>query len=280
MPELPEIETICRTVGPQIVGRRILSVDVAQPKVVETPDAGSFATRLTGDSFTGLGRRGKFLIAELGDGCRMVMHMRMTGCLLVAPPEVPPEPHTHITFHLDDSMELRFSDSRRFGRFWLYMPGDDIGSCGISKLGPEPSDPAFNADYLESRIGRSGRAIKECLLDQSLVAGIGNIYSDEILFDSGIDPARPACTLTHDEWCILARDIPEKLEYFTEMNAVSPEEYLEMRGKDYRNTPCLRVYGHGGEACPVCGTDLVKRTVGGRGSVYCPMCQKGAPTDR
>lgn len=273
MPELPEIETIRRIIGPLIIGRRIRLVDVTQPKAVATPCTESFISMLTENRFIGLERRGKFLISELEDGCRLVMHMRMTGCLLVAHPDVPPEPHTHITISMDDGMELRFSDSRRFGRFWLYGPGEDIGACGISRLGPEPFSMSFNADYLKSRIGRSGRTIKECIMDQSVVAGIGNIYSDEILFDVGIDPSRPAYSLTRDEFEILTRDIPEKLEYFTEMNAVTPDEYLETKGRDYRNTPYLRVYGHAGEPCPICRTALVKRTIGGRGSVYCPKCQ-------
>lgn len=273
MPELPEIETVRRVVGHQIVGRRIDKVMVDRPGVIAHPDPETFVIDLTGRVFERLDRRGKFLTAVLDDGGRLVMHMRMTGCLLVAPAEREPEPHTHVTISLDDGMELRFSDTRRFGRMWLFREGEEDTS-GTSKLGPEPDDPRLCAGYLESRAGCCRRAIKECLLDQGIVAGIGNIYSDEILFNVGIDPARPACELGQEDWERLADDIPRTLEFFVERNAISDEDYLESAGRDYRNTPFIRIYGHAGEPCPVCGTTLVKRTVGGRGSVYCPHCQR------
>lgn len=274
MPELPEIETVRRVVGPQMVGRRVTEVSVRHPKVIGRPDPESFAERLVGRTFTDLTRRGKNLTAILDDGSRMVMHMRMTGCLVVAPHDRPEEPHTHIVIGLDDGMELRFSDTRRFGRFWMLADGEDDDCTGICKLGPEPFDPSFTAEYLENRIGGSRRAIKECLLDQGVVAGIGNIYSDEILFDTGIDPVCPACLLDHDDWSRLAEEIPRALGFFIEKNEISPEEWLEGKGKEYRNTPYIRIYVHAGQPCPVCGTPLVRRVVGGRSSVSCPMCQR------
>ena len=163
MPELPEIETVRRVVGPQIVGRRVASASVRHPKVIGSPDPDRFIQRLTGRKFTDLTRRGKILTAQLDDGERMVMHMRMTGCLVVAPHDRPEDPHTHIVVRLDDGMELRFSDTRRFGRFWLLAEGEDDDCTGLSKLGPEPFDPSFTAEYLEGHIGSSRRAIKECL---------------------------------------------------------------------------------------------------------------------
>ena len=274
MPELPEIETVRRVVGPQMVGRRVTEVSVRHPKVIGRPDPESFAERLVGRTFTDLTRRGKNLTAILDDGSRMVMHMRMTGCLVVAPHDRPEEPHTHIVIGLDDGMELRFSDTRRFGRFWLLADGEDDDCTGVCKLGPEPFDPSFTAEYLENRIGGSRRTIKECLLDQSVVAGIGNIYSDEILFNTGIDPLCPACHLCHEDWKYLAKEIPRALRFFIEKNKISPDDWLEGKGREYRNTPYIRIYGHSGEPCPVCGTPLVRRVIGGRSSVSCPECQK------
>ena len=166
------------------------------------------------------------------------------------------------------------SDTRRFGRFWLLRQGETDTYTGIEKLGAEPFDLGFSGEYLSTRLGKRKKAIKECLLDQSVVAGIGNIYSDEILFAAHIRPARPANTLTKEEWTRLARMIPERLAYFIEKNAITPEEYLETKGQDYRNTPFLQVYGHGGELCPVCGETLCRTVIGGRSSVYCPACQK------
>lgn len=274
MPELPEIETVRRVVGPQIVGRRVTEVSVRHPKVVGRPDPKSFTERLVDRTFADLTRRGKSLTAILDDGSRMVMHMRMTGCLVVAPRDRPEEPHTHIVISLDDGNELRFSDTRRFGRFWLLAEGDEDDCTGICNLGPEPFDPSFTAEYLENRVGNSRRAIKECLLDQGVVAGIGNIYSDEILFDTNIDPMCPACLLDYDDWERLAEEIPRALRFFIEKNEISPEEWLEGKGKEYRNTPYIRIYGHAGQPCPVCGTPLVRRVIGGRSSVSCPECQR------
>lgn len=194
-------------VGPRIVGRIIMSVEVFNPKVIEIPDAGTFARILSGRRISSLERRGKFLTAVMDDGHRMVMHMRMTGCLVVAPPERPRDPHTHIVITMDDGNELRFSDTRRFGRFWLFATGEEDIS-GVSELGPEPWDLCFCAEYLKSRLGSSRRAVKECLLDQRVVAGLGNIYSDEVLFDCGIDPSCPANLLNNSDWEALAHYIP------------------------------------------------------------------------
>ena len=266
MPELPEIEMVRRAVGPRLVGRTVVSADVRQPKVVAHPDVDDFLDRIVGRTFTSLDRRGKYLIAVLDDGQRMVMHMRMTGCLLVTPADMPEERHTHIVMPLDDGSQLRFSDMRRFGRFWLFRKDEDDDISGVSKLGPEPSDPSLDPDYLKDRLGSCRRAIKDCLLDQSVVAGIGNIYSDEILFNCGIDPSCQACRLDRADWERLADEIPRCMRFFVENNEMSPEEWLESMGREYRNTPYIRIYGHAGEPCPKCGETLARTVIGGRSS--------------
>lgn len=274
MPELPEVETVRRVIGPQIAGAEIEGVAVRRPEVVAHPGAEEFCRTLTGQRFDRAERRGKFLALCLAGGGRVILHLRMTGCLLLAPANLPEERHTHVVFRLSNGQELRFSDPRRFGRFWLLRAGEADTYSGIGNLGPEPFDPALTASYLRERLGKSSRAIKTCLLDQRAVAGIGNIYSDEILFAAHICPARPANQLTEAEWARLAALIPQRLNFFIERNTISPEDYLEARGQDYRNTPFLQVYGHGGEPCPVCGARLRRVALGGRGSVYCPACQR------
>ena len=127
---------------------------------------------------------------------------------------------------------------------------------------------------MSSRLGKRRKAIKECLLDQHIIAGIGNIYSDEILFTAGIYPARPANSLNMDEWEQLTAVIPERISFFIDTNRITPEDYLETKGQDYRNTPYLQVYGQAGKPCPKCGETLCRIVVGGRSSVYCPACQK------
>ena len=274
MPELPEIEAVKRVIEPQIQGLAIEQVMVNRPEVVAHPSTDEFCTRITGQFFTEIDRRGKFLILCLSGGDKVVLHLRMTGCLLVTPADYPEEKHTHLVFHLSDSRELRFSDTRRFGRFWLLRQGEADTYTGMEKLGAEPFEPGFSGEYLSTRLGKRKKAIKECLLDQNVIAGIGNIYSDEILFAARIHPERPASTLTKEEWNRLASVIPERLAFFIEKNETTPEEYLETKGQDYRNTPFLQVYGHGGEPCPICGKTLCRTVVGGRSSVYCPTCQK------
>lgn len=274
MPELPEVEAVRRVIEPQVKGRTVEAVEVNRPDVIAHPFAETFADALAGQTFVSVKRRGKYLAMHLASGDRLIVHLRMTGCLLVVPADCPKERHTHVVFRLDDGRDLRFSDARRFGRLWLVRKGEpDVGS-GMEKLGPEPFDPDFSAAYLIDRLGRRKRAIKECLLDQGVVAGIGNIYADEILFEARIHPGRPASSLTEREWDRLATIVPKRLMFFIEKSSMTPEEYAQSKGQDYRNTPFLQVYGREGEPCPVCGTLLRRVVVGGRGSVFCPACQR------
>lgn len=274
MPELPEIETIKSVIEPQINGLTIETIIVNRPEVIAQPGSDEFCKAVTGQTISAMARRGKFLILHLENESRIILHLRMTGCLLVTPPDYPMEKHTHIIMMLNNGTELRFSDTRRFGRFWLIQSGEEDTYSGIGKLGLEPMSCECNAEYLISKFGKRKKAIKECLLDQSVIAGIGNIYSDEILFRSKICPARPSSSLTVEEWERLAGMIPECLSYFILKNRINADDYLATKGQDYRNTPFLQVYGHAGEPCPNCGNTLCRTAIGGRSSVYCTVCQK------
>ena len=274
MPELPEVETIRRVLEPQLKGRAISHITANRTDIIAYPAAEQFCEAIKDQTIAAMDRRGKFLMILLESGDTIILHLRMTGCLLLTPQDYPQEKHTHIIFHLSDENQLRFSDTRRFGRFWFIKNRQSDTYSGISKLGPEPFDKSFNAEYLERKLGKRRRAIKDCLLDQSILAGIGNIYSDEILFQANVHPSRPANSLKQQEWERLAAIIPGCLSFFIEKNAITPEEYLKTKGQDYRNTPFLQVYGHSGEPCPVCGETLCRTVIGGRSSVYCPGCQR------
>lgn len=278
MPELPEVETIRQVIESQIRGCVIRKVLIERPEIIACPQADVFCRSLEGQSFLHMSRRGKFLIFHLSGQSRLILHLRMTGNLLAVPHGYPAEKHTHAIFLLDNGCELRFSDTRRFGRFWMVREDEADTYSGIEKLGIEPFDARLDGAYLQTHLGGRKKTIKECLLEQSTVAGIGNIYSDEILFTARILPMRAANTLTKEEWQRLAAVIPERLAYFIDKNAITPEDYLKGGGKDYRNTPFLQVYGHAGEPCPSCGHPLVKTVIGGRSSVYCPSCQKDSTT--
>ena len=274
MPELPEVEAIRRAIEPQIQGLAIEQITVNRPEVVAHPTADLFCRHLAGQIFHSVVRRGKFLVIMLKSGDRIIIHLRMTGCMLLAPAEYPEEKHTHIVFSLNNGKELRFSDTRRFGRFWLLDKDETDTYSGIEALGKEPFDSDFTAEYLSTKLGGRKKAIKECLMEQNTIAGIGNIYSDEILFAARIYPGRLANSLTGEEWKRLAAIAPECPSYFIQKNEMTPEEYFETKGKDYRNTPYLQVYGREGNPCPACGTTLCRIVVGGRSSTYCHNCQK------
>lgn len=271
MPELPEVESIRRVLHARLTGRTVRKVRLINAEAAAYPDAEEFCRGLVGRRVLGTHRRGKFLSLEL-EGGTLTFHLRMTGCLLPVESGFCPLKHTHIIIAFDEG-ELHFSDPRRFGRAWFIREGEPDVS-GAERLGPEPFDEAFTGEYLKGRVGGSSRAIKTCLMDQSVVAGIGNIYSDEILFSAGVDPARRARDIGADEYERIAALTPQRLRFFTEKNEISYEDYIAGLGKDYRNTPYLQVYGRAGLPCEACGGALVRRVIGGRGSVYCPHCQK------
>ncbi len=181
MPELPEVETLRQAIEPCIVGRKIVDTAVLKPKIIARPQAETFCSALADCTITAMGRRGKFLTLQMDSGDTVILHLRMTGNLLAAPADWPREKHTHVVFSLSDGTQLRYVDSRGFGRFWLQTAGEQDDFSGMAKLGPEPFDPTFTAGYLQKSQQSRRRPIKECLLDQSVVAGIGNIYADEIL---------------------------------------------------------------------------------------------------
>lgn len=274
MPELPEVEMVKRILEPQLSGRRITDLTANRPEIIEHPSPDAFIAAVTGERIVNMGRRGKYLIIGLEKGARIVLHLRMTGCLLVTSPDDPLEKHTHLVFRLDDGNQLRFHDTRRFGRFWLLQKYEEDTFSGVHKLGLEPFDEKLTAGYLSNVLAKRKRAVKDCLLDQNLVAGIGNIYADEILFAAKLHPSQPANTLSPREWERLAYSIVSVLTCAVEENRMTPEEYLTGKGREYRKAAFFQVYGHAGEPCPACGGVLCRVIVGGRGSVYCPSCQK------
>lgn len=272
MPELPEVETIKNILKPYLIGRTITVVTINNGSVVARPTAEEFAARLQGQTFTDFTRQGKFLTLHFESGDNVVLHLRMTGCLTIEQQNTPSEKHTHIVFALDDGNELRYEDTRRFGKFWYIESGTPDAFSGKDKLGIEPFD--ITLDYIKSKFGKSKKPLKELLLDQSIITGIGNIYSDEICFAAKILPEKSGCDLSEAELKHLCQTIPERLTYFIGKNEITFEEYTLTKGKDYRNTPYLQVYGNKGKPCPICGETLFGKTISGRSSVFCSKCQK------
>ena len=274
MPELPEVETIKRIIEPQLTGRKTESVNILNSQIIAYPSADEFAVACLGKTIKDMSRRGKFLTVHFEDGSRVSLHLRMTGQLLVMPNDYPVEKHTHLIMNLSDGKQLRYIDVRRFGRFWYLGVNEEDTITGMDKLGPEPDDPVLTGAYLQDKLGRKKKAIKEMLHDQSVVAGIGNIYSDEILYVSGVYPESKCSELTKEEWDTIAANIKKVIAWGIDLNKMTPEEYLEGKGKEYRNTPFLKVYGHEGKQCEKCESTFEKITIGGRSSCFCPVCQR------
>lgn len=274
MPELPEVETVRRQLAAALPGRRITGLDVRLPRLLQNIDAAELAQRITGRRFTGVDRRGKFLLLHLDDGARLIVHLRMTGRLTVSGGDEPPGPHTRIVVPLDDGTELRFSDLRTFGTWHYVAEGAGPGPPGLVSMGVEPLSDAFSPERLAAIVAGRGAPIKAVLLDQRRVAGIGNIYADEALFRAGIDPERPAGSLSEEEITRLHGAIRAVLHDSLAKGGTTVRDYVNGRGVPGDFQRYLDVYGRAGQPCRRCGTTLEKRRVAGRGTHVCPRCQR------
>lgn len=274
MPELPEVETVKRTLSPLVSGKRIISIEAVRPEILAHPEASAFCRRITGATLQELQRIGKYLLLPLDNGTTIILHLRMTGRLLYTPADYPRKPHTHIIFHLDDGHELRFSDTRRFGRLWLKEDAEEDTFSGIHRLGPEPFGAPFDSEWLATKLGKRKINIKQGLLDQSVVAGLGNIYVDEVLFAAKIDPRRLTNQVTKQEWQLVAIEIPRILTAAIANNGTTFRDYLDGTGQKGSYMPFLEAYGRKGQPCSCCGTIIEQIRLAGRSTCYCPQCQK------
>lgn len=273
MPELPEVETVRRSLEDRVVGQRIAEVRLLAPKFIRYPRAGSFLETVTGRTIESFGRRGKYLIMSLSGGYRMVVHLMMAGRLLYCRPGEPLVKHTHVIFVLDNGDHLRYIDLRHFGGIHLVSPEGEGSPAGLTGLGPEPLSPEFTAEYLGHVLSKRATRIKALLLDQSVIAGIGNIYADECLFRAGIHPERPARSLTSEEVARLHQAIVDILTHAIENRGTTFSTYVDGDGRRGNYAELLQVYQREGEPCPRCGQPLHRIRVGGRSSHFCPCCQ-------
>ncbi len=272
MPELPEVETIRLTLLPKLVGERIVSGEVLHGKMLLGITIEEFLSRVSGEKIDGLKRRGKYLLLELSEGLTIGIHLRMTGQLSVEKANEPLSKATYFRLLLDNGMELRFRDQRKFGKVFIFEKGAPPPS--LLKIGPEPLSPEFTALVLKNRFGRRNLAVKKALLNQEIIAGIGNIYADEALFVAGIHPARPVNSLTEAEIDALYLAIRQVLGEGIESRGTTLRDYRDGDGRAGSYQDRLRVYGQKGKTCPNCGGLIVKMSYGGRGTHFCPLCQK------
>ncbi|GIO16631.1 formamidopyrimidine-DNA glycosylase [Cohnella xylanilytica] len=274
MPELPEVETVRRTLNSLITGKTVRSVTVRLPRILQKPDdPAAFAAMLEGRTFLGAERRGKFLRLVL-DGLVLVSHLRMEGRYGLYRDEEPVETHTHVIFHFTDGTALRYKDVRQFGTMHLFAPGEEFLSPPLKKLGLEPLDDAFTPDAFRKALGKRTTKIKPLLLNQEVIVGLGNIYVDEALHLAGIHPERTADTLSGPEKSRLYEAIRATLQSAVEAGGSSVKSYVNGQGEMGMFQHQLRAYGRTGEPCDRCASPIVKFTVGGRGTHVCLRCQK------
>lgn len=270
MPELPEVETIVRILRlggpgqPALVGRHILDVNLLWERSLAEPSAAEFVARLTGQVIEDIGRRGKFLVLRLTRDW-LLYHLRMSGDLLVRTTGSPLETHDRLLLELDGDIQLVFNDARKFGRVWLVDELDQV----LGNLGPEPLDEGLTAEYLFARLHATHRQLKPLLLDQTFLAGLGNIYVDESLNLAKVHPLTPANRLTMEQAGRLLESIRTVLRDGIARNGASIDWVY--RGGDFQNY--FRVYQRTGEPCPECGTPIARIIVGQRGTHFCPNCQ-------
>jgi formamidopyrimidine-DNA glycosylase len=266
MPELPEVETIKNELLPYVVGQTIKGVDIFWDKMVRQPSVEEFRARVTGQKITDLSRRGKYLFFHLGSGERLIMHMKMTGSLLIDPPDAK---FARAIFHLDNGAALHFRDPRKFGVMWLAADESEV-AC---KLGPEPLDDDFTNETLAGILRHRKAPVKPVLLDQAIIAGIGNMYADESLFEAKIHPARPADSLSDEEIKRLYRAIRRVLRAAIKNKGASVRNYYRPDGNPGTAHAEFRVAHGTGKNCPRCGTPIERIVVRGRGTYLCPRCQ-------
>lgn len=273
MPELPEVETVRRTLQQLIVGKRIERVTVRLARIIQYPEPEPFSHALIGQTFREVGRRGKFLRFRLDD-LSLVSHLRMEGRYGVYGSNEALESHTHVIFHFDDNTELRYKDVRQFGTMHLFPLGSELERPPLYKLGVEPLDPNFTFAVFRKLILNRSTKIKPLLLNQEYIVGIGNIYVDESLFCARIHPERTANSLSSSELKRLYNAIVDILSQAVEAGGSSIKSYVNGQGEMGMFQQQLLIYGRKQEPCTACGRPIEKMVVAGRGTHYCPRCQK------
>lgn len=274
MPELPEVETVRLSLLAATVGRTISAVTVRDfPGVLGDAEPQAVDVALRGRSIVGIRRRGKYLLFDLDDDSTLIIHLRMTGQLTLTPHDSPRGRFEHLAIALDSGVDLRFGDQRKFGRV-IHASREEASQLS-HRLGPEPLSEQFTALCLQQRLTRRSGPIKSVLLDQRLVAGLGNIYADEALFRARIHPLRSSSSLTPEEVRRLHRAIRVVLREGLAHRGTSISTFRDGTGLEGQNQLNLRVYGRGrrGEPCPRCGRPLQCIVVGGRSSHFCDHCQ-------
>ena len=267
MPELPEVETVRSELAPVLEGRTLARVEILDPRLTRPLDPLEVAAELEGERVAHVERRGKYLVVRFESGLALLVHLRMTGSFGLWPAT-----HERGVVELDDGTRLAYRDVRRFGT-WLVLSADEVERYLSGRLGPEPLARAFTARDLAAKMAGRRAPVKALLLDQRVVAGLGNIYADEALWRAGIHPLRAGAQLTEDEVRALARGVRSAIRIGISRQGATLRDYSRPNGAAGAMQEEFKVYGRAGEPCPRCRAPIEKTRVAGRGTHFCPACQ-------
>ncbi len=274
MPELPEVETIRAQLAPHLEGRRLERVEILDPRLTRPHDPREVAAELDGERVTAVERRGKYLVVRFETDRALLIHLRMTGSLHHAPAgALDEDPYRRAVVTLDNGSDVGYRDVRRFGTWLMLEPGELEPYLAV-KVGPEPLERRFTTRFLTARLKNRKAPVKAALLDQRTVAGLGNIYVDEALWFARLHPHRPAGELDDDEIRAVHRGVRRALERGIARHGATLRDYRTPDGGSGSMQHEFNVYGREGEPCPRCGTPIEKTRAGGRGTWYCPACQR------
>lgn len=271
MPELPEVETVKNGLKKKVLNKKITNCKVLYQGIIAYPNELEFIKNITNETIKDITRKGKFLIFEL-DNYYLISHLRMEGKYFIKEPSESLTKHDHIIFTLNNKEELRYNDTRKFGKMHL-VKKDELNLTPLKKLGLEPWDKNLTKEYLKEKLNKK-KAIKTLLLDQSIIAGIGNIYADEILFLSKIHPETTGVDLTNKNLEDIIKNTRMILEKAIDLGGTTIHTYKAVDGITGRFQQELLVHNKKGDNCPSCNQEIIKIVVNGRGTYYCPKCQK------
>ena len=273
MPELPEVETVVQGLKRKILNKTIQKVSIYYDKIIEYPSTEEFSEKIQNQTIHDIKRYGKWIIFIL-DTDYLLSHLRMEGKYFIKEKNAIHNKHEHVTFLFTNNEELRYHDVRKFGKM-LLIPKDKIAKIGpLKEMGKEPWDKTLTNTYLEEKLKKKSIPIKSSLLDQSIIVGIGNIYADEILFSSNINPLKKSNTLTSKERQAIINNTRKILEKAIEKGGTTIRSYTSVNGVHGLFQQELSVHGKENQPCPICKSKILKIKVAGRGTYYCPHCQK------
>ena len=273
MPEMPEVETIRRTLTERVIGKRIKQVEILLPRMIKWPSPPEFQAIITGKKIIDLVRRGKYLLFYLEEQLILVVHLRMTGRLYYAPGGPEDKKFVHIKFIFEGQDALLYADTRTLGTLYAMKEDELWRISGLTNMGPEPLSDEFTVEYLQKICAKRQGKIKSMLLNQKFIGGLGNIYVDESLSAAGIHPERSAGELTMQEIEKLHHAINAVIQQAIMDGGTTFRDYVDGEGKIGTHQQHLRVYGRKNQPCLVCGTKIQWKEVGGRGTHFCPHCQ-------